>query len=60
MSEPTGIDEEPVIPLAYLGDFDAMVVMRSKDKEMAFVMRRDMPEEAFAQVCARLRELVLP
>lgn len=59
MSDPVDLHTSPVIPLEYLGEYDAMVVMRSKDKELCFVLRRDMPDEGFAQTCAKLRKLVL-
>lgn len=49
----------PLIDANLLGEYDAMVVMRSKTTELAFVLRKDMPQEAFIQCCERLRELVL-
>lgn len=49
----------PTVPLEYLGDYDAMVLMRGRDKELCFVMKRDMSEERFIVCCRRLRELIL-
>lgn len=52
------VKEMVLIDISHLGDYDAMLVMRSKTKELAFVMRDDMPEEAFIQSCVALRKLV--
>lgn len=59
MSEPGYQRHLPnIIDVGLLGDYDAMVVMRSKDRELGFVIRRDMPEEGFIRACQKLRELV--
>lgn len=47
----------PLIDVAHLGDFDAMVVIRSKTKELAFVMRSDMSDEVFIQMVRKLRDV---
>ena len=49
----------PLIDASILGGQDAMVVMRSKDKELCFVMRVDLPDEAFVRSCQALRLMVL-
>lgn len=49
----------PLIDVERLGEYDAMVIMRSRTEELGFVLRKDMPEEAFARCCQRLRELTL-
>jgi hypothetical protein len=49
----------PLVDVKLLGEYDAMVIMRSKTEELAFVMRNDMPKEAFAECCQRLRELTM-
>lgn len=53
------IPAEKIVPLEFLGDQDAMVVMRSKDDELAFVFRWDMPEDGYIKSCVRLRELMI-
>lgn len=53
------IDEEAfIIPRCKIVPYDAMVVMRAGKEEMAFVLNKDMTEQAFIDNCAKLRQLV--
>ena len=49
----------PAIDVALLGNYDAMVVIRTKDAELAFLMKREMSEDDFRASCEALRRAVL-